>query len=77
MRETKAAQLYRCLRFYRLYPQMVGTPSPLLTEQASTDLLQLLTRLSYSHLGELVNLQDPLQRSFYEVEVLSGKLVRV
>jgi predicted nuclease of restriction endonuclease-like (RecB) superfamily len=34
--------------------------------------VQLLTRLSYSHLEELVSLDDPLQRSFYEIEALRG-----
>ena len=86
-------QLYRYLRFYRLYPHIVGTlsppfaalqpttvsadakvgtPTPLSAAEAGTAPLQLLTRLSYSHLEELVNLDDPLQRSFYEVEALRG-----
>ncbi|CAN7639178.1 PDDEXK nuclease domain-containing protein [Acidovorax sp. LjRoot194] len=87
-------QLYRYLRFYRLYPGIVGalspqfaelqpptadaqvkvgTASPLWgTEAGAGDPLQLLTRLSYSHIEELVGLEDPAQRSFYETEALRG-----
>lgn len=32
----------------------------------------LLNRLSYSHLEQLVELEDPLQRAFYETEALRG-----
>lgn len=86
-------QLYRYLRFYRLYPEIVGTlspqfaglqpptataqakvgaASPLLAPEAGADALQLLTRLSYSHIEELVDLEDPVQRSFYQAEALRG-----
>jgi len=82
-------QLYRYLRFYRLYPQIVGTLSPqfaalqpplaeqnqkvgTLSPQLGNDALQLLTRLSYSHIEELVDMDDPLQRTFYETEALRG-----
>ncbi len=82
-------QLYRYLRFYRLYPQIEGTLSPQFAQlqpplatrrskvgtappllENSSEALQLLTRLSYSHVEELVNLDDPLQRVFYEAEAL-------
>lgn len=82
-------QLYRYLRFYRLYPQIVGTlspqfaalqPPPIGQEQkvgtpsppSGSDALQLLTRLSYSHIEELVDMDNPLQRAFYETESLRG-----
>jgi predicted nuclease of restriction endonuclease-like (RecB) superfamily len=86
-------QLYRYLRFYRLYRDIVGTLSPpfaglqppatmapakvetasaLLAADAGTDALQLLSRLSYSHMEALVDLDDPAQRSFYETEALRG-----
>ena len=32
----------------------------------------LITRLSYSHFEQLVELEDPMQRVFYEVEALRG-----
>jgi predicted nuclease of restriction endonuclease-like (RecB) superfamily len=82
-------QLYRYLRFYRLYPEIAGTLSPQFavlqppvgqqdknvgaaSPQSADDALQLLTRLSYSHLEELIELEAPLQRRFYEIEALRG-----
>lgn len=80
-------QLYRYLRFFRSYPQIVGTLSPQFAalqppssvgtkvgtpSPQSADALPLITRLSYSHIEELVELEDPLQRAFYETEALRG-----
>ncbi len=39
---------------------------------AVTDPETLIARLSYSHLEHLVELDDPLQRAFYEAEALRG-----
>ncbi len=82
-------QLYRYLRFFRLYPDMVGTlsppfagllppgmrvdkkvgtPSPLFRR----DPHEFLHRLSYSHIEQLVDLDDDLQRAFYELECMRG-----
>ncbi len=78
-------QLYRYLRFYRLYPQIVGTLSPQLKEllpaqiggsdEVGTAFAQfhvspekLLQRLSYSQIELIVDLEDDLQRAFYEKE---------
>jgi predicted nuclease of restriction endonuclease-like (RecB) superfamily len=61
-------QLYRYLRFYRLCPEIVGTPSPLFRR----DPHELLRRLSYSHIEQLVDLDDDLQRAFYEIECMRG-----
>ena len=82
-------QLYRYLRFYRLYPEIVGTllppfvgllppgarsdekvgtPSPLFRR----DPHELLRRFSYSHIEQLVDLDDDLQRAFYELECMRG-----
>jgi len=82
-------QLYRYLRFYRLYPQIVGTLSAQLKdmfpagiqpeEKVGTPSPQLqlppeklMYRLSYSHLGLIVDLDDPLKRTFYEIESIRG-----
>lgn len=82
-------QLYRYLRFYRLYPEIVGTLSPPFAgllppgeradEKVGTpsplfrrDPHELLRRLSYSHLEQLVDLDDDLQRAFYELECMRG-----
>ncbi len=81
-------QLYRYLRFFRSYPQIVGTLSPQLrvlllpdqsVKKAGTASPQLTTaadilvaQLSYSHLELLVEVDDNFKRSFYEVECLRG-----
>lgn len=89
-------QLYRYLRFYRLYPEIVGTLSPQLQERLPVGLLrsqkeshavekvgtvspqlqtpadQLIHRLSYSHLELIVDLDDGLKRTFYEIECIRG-----
>lgn len=81
-------QLYRYLRFYRFYPQMVGTLSPQLRPYLPARMAQesleapsprlatppdtLLQRLSYSHLDLLVDIDDATKRTFYEVECLRG-----
>ena len=89
-------QLYRYLRFYRLYPEIVGTLSTQLQEQLPVGLLgnqteshavekvgtaspqlrispdQLIHRLSYSHLELIVDLDDDLKRTFYEIECIRG-----
>jgi len=82
-------QLYRYLRFYRLYPEIVGTVSPQLkkflpegseaNEKVGTVSPQfkisrdkLIQRLSYSHLELIVDLEDDLKRTFYEIECIRG-----
>ena len=39
----------------------------------ATDPERLINRLSYSHFEQLVDLDDALQRAFYETEVLRGQ----
>lgn len=76
-------QLYRYLRFYRLYPQIVGTLSPqfgnllpAIQKVATSPLLvtstNLVQRLSYSQIEQLVDLEDDTQRAFYEQECIRG-----
>ena len=83
-------QLYRYLRLFRTYPQIVGTLSPqlqsLLPWGVSSDMPPqkvgtvspqlaadtLVAQFSYSHLELLVDLDDDLKRSFFEVECLRG-----
>lgn len=81
-------QLYRYLRFYRFYPQIVGslppqfekhlpqnfedrkmgTVSPQLQPSADT----FLQHLSYSHIDQLVDIDDETKRLFYEVETIQS-----
>lgn len=79
-------QLYRYARFFRLYPEIVGTLSPqlagllptgaekvgTLSPQLPRDPQNLVNKLSYSHLEQLVDLDDDAERSFYEVEATNG-----
>ncbi len=81
-------QLYRYLRFYRFYPQIVGTLPPQLRqnlhlqkepEKVGTASPQLglpaetvIERLSYSHIDLLVDIDDESKRAFYEVECIQG-----
>jgi predicted nuclease of restriction endonuclease-like (RecB) superfamily len=82
-------QLYRYLRFYRIYPEIVGTMSPQLKKllpareqavkkvgTASPQLRippdKLIHRLSYSHLELIVDFDDGLKRTFYEIECIRG-----
>jgi len=52
--------------------EKVRTVSALLPEGLATDPDLLINRLSYSHFEQLVDLDDPLQRVFYEIEALRG-----
>ncbi|WP_321413583.1 PDDEXK nuclease domain-containing protein [uncultured Desulfobacter sp.] len=80
-------QLYRYLKFYRLYPQIVGTLPPqfqnylplnLKGQKVGTSPLlttsaeTLLQCLSYSHIDLLVDLDDDTKRIFYEIESVRG-----
>ncbi|MFA7013744.1 MAG: PDDEXK nuclease domain-containing protein [Desulfobacterales bacterium] len=47
---------------------IVGTLSPQLLISGD----QLVERLSFTHLVELIKLEDPLKRSFYEIECIRG-----
>lgn len=61
-------QLYRYLRFYRLYPTIVRTLSPQLNILPA----RLINQLSYSHIELVVDLEDDLKRTFYEIECIRG-----
>jgi predicted nuclease of restriction endonuclease-like (RecB) superfamily len=81
-------QLYRYLRFFRLYPHIAGTLPPQLASlqpalsdsnivgtaspQSTTDARTLVTQLSYSHIEALLEFDDMAQRNFYETEALRG-----
>ena len=66
--------------FYRLYPQMSNlfvTPVPILERIGATSSPQFITspetlisKLSFSHIRELLSINDPLVRYFYEQECM-------
>jgi predicted nuclease of restriction endonuclease-like (RecB) superfamily len=47
---------------------MVDTPSP----QFALPGKKLVDRLSFSHFAELIEIEDPLKRAFYEIECIRG-----
>ena len=53
-------QLYRYLRFYRLYPEIVGTLSPQLRIPPD----KIMHKLSYSHLELIVDLDEDFPPPF-------------
>jgi predicted nuclease of restriction endonuclease-like (RecB) superfamily len=82
-----AAELSRCRQFYNSYPQILGSlpqefrqllPSAILgslpqdlTNQ-SVPSKKLIAKLSYTHFIELIKIEDPLKRTFYEIECIKG-----
>ncbi|MBN1969657.1 MAG: DUF1016 family protein [Candidatus Delongbacteria bacterium] len=81
-------QLYRYLRFYRFYPQIMGTVSPQFRKylpeiienqkvgtaspQLHLDPQKLILSLSYSHFELIVDIDDETKRAFYEIEAIRG-----
>ncbi len=84
LQRVEARELRRYRQFYLAYPQIRETLSAKLPALQIRETLspestlpavpaqQLLERLSFSHFAELLQLDDPLQRAFYEVETLRG-----
>ena len=81
-------QLYRYLRFYRLYPEIVGTLSPQFQKylsvsgieekvgtpspQSESQRASFLEKLSYSHIEHLVDMENDTKRAFYQMECIRG-----
>ncbi len=79
-------ELYRYRLFYKTYPQIVETASPQLlsiglqgiekveppTPKLQIPAKQLVEKLSFSHLAELIKIDDHLKRTYYEVECIKG-----
>ena len=60
--------LTSCRIFYKRYPQMCETVS----RKFQMDPEFLITRLSFSHLKEIMAIDDPFERFFYELECIKG-----
>ncbi|OGS20314.1 MAG: hypothetical protein A2252_11900 [Elusimicrobia bacterium RIFOXYA2_FULL_39_19] len=61
-------ELYRYRQFYLSYPQIVDTVSPQYTIQGKF----LIENLSFSHLAQLIEIDDPLKKMFYEHMCIQG-----
>jgi hypothetical protein len=67
---TDPRVLRDCRVLYRVYPQIRGS----VTRESPTPLaLEELMRLSWTHLQELIRLDDPWQRAFYENECIKDR----
>jgi len=79
-------QLHNFTLFYRIYPQIVQSltaqsqhllPQGIekvrsVTAQLEIPAKKLLNRLSFTHLAELITIDDNLKRTFYEIECIKG-----
>ncbi len=87
MTRADARELRRYKRFFEAYPQIRESVTPEFVEVASLVLPEiresatprlitpgrtLVERVSFTHLVELVKIEDPLERTFYEVECIRG-----
>lgn len=61
-------QLYNYLHFYQTYPEIVRS----LTALSEIDPDSLLNRLFYTHIEQLLAIEDSLKRTFYEIECMRG-----
>ena len=57
-----------CRIFYLKYPQICATAS----HKFETPPEMLISRLSFSHIREIMSIDDPLERFFYEFECIKG-----
>ena len=57
-----------CRLFYIRYPQICETAS----RKFETPPELLVTRLSFSHIKEIMPIDDPMERFFYELECIKG-----
>jgi predicted nuclease of restriction endonuclease-like (RecB) superfamily len=55
-----------CRQFYLRYPQIHSTVS----NEFETDPMTLVSKLSFSHIREIMVLEDPFERFFYETECI-------
>ncbi|MHC1575400.1 MAG: PDDEXK nuclease domain-containing protein [Candidatus Methanogasteraceae archaeon] len=88
LQRIDARELRRYRRFFLVYPQIRESLNPKLTpllprksenqirESLTPELktagLKLVERLSFTHLAELIKIEDPLKRVFYESECIRG-----
>ncbi len=81
-------ELYRYRQFYLTYPQIVESLTPQLaktllpgtdanirespTPQLGVGAAEILTKLSFTHIAELLQCDDETKRAFYELECIRG-----
>jgi predicted nuclease of restriction endonuclease-like (RecB) superfamily len=77
-------ELYRYRQFFLIYPQIVEAVTPQLAQQVTLEKVEsptpefrspgkrLVEKLSFTNLSELIQIDDPLKRVFYEIECIRG-----
>lgn len=51
---------------------IVGLSTPLLQNQSFLSVEEILYKLSYTHIEQLLAIENPLKRAFYEIEAIKG-----
>ncbi len=67
--------LKNCRRFYLVYPQIkdyLQGKSPTPSDKFETSPEQIIAKLSFSHIVEIMTVDDSLGRFFYETECIKG-----
>lgn len=88
IKNSNRRQLYRYLRFYRFYPQIMEIVPPLflkyIPENIESPIVgavspqlhfspkKLISTLSYSHFDLIVDIDNEEKRAFYEMETIKG-----
>lgn len=68
MERVSDRELRRYRAFTMAYPQIWESPTPKLQVPSK----QLVEKLSFTHLAELIKIRDDLKRTFYEIECIKG-----
>jgi len=68
--------LFKFRQFYLFYPHIEtairGSVTTQLKNQPFNPPQKILTKLSYTHIEQLLNIDNPLKRTFYELECIKG-----
>ena len=88
LKNISAPELSRFRQFYSTYPQILGTSQKLLDfpkqilgtlsqefqtpDYVSVEPEKLVSNLSFSHIAELIKIDNPQKRMFYEIETIKG-----
>jgi hypothetical protein len=66
------SMLKNCRQFYQTYPQIRQSAIGESSQDPAALPPEHLLRLSWTHFIELIRIEDPLKRTFYEVECIRG-----
>ena len=70
--DVDASEIFRTVTGQSSHPAKTSEIIRTASVQLALPAEKLLNRLSYSHLEQLVSLDDPLKRAFYEIECICG-----